>query len=60
MISLTAKFAVVSAICFCSSVKSSGKKQSATVVSVMRKLPPGVRFVSAIGAVMVAMVFPQS
>jgi hypothetical protein len=35
MISLTAKFAVVSAICRCSSVKSSGKKQSAAVGSVM-------------------------
>ena len=58
MISLMAKFAVVSAICLCSSVKSSGKKQSAGVGSVMRKLPPGMRFVSVIGAVMVAMVLP--
>jgi hypothetical protein len=60
MISLMAKFAVVSAICLCSSVKSSGKKQSAAPGSVMRKLPPGTRFVSAIGAVMVAMVLPRN
>ncbi len=43
--SLIAKSRVVCAICLCSSVKSSGKKQSAGVASVIRKLPPGMRLV---------------
>ncbi len=41
-ISLVAKSAVVWAIWRCSSVKSSGKKQSCGVGLVMRKEPPGV------------------
>src|SRR5271154_6068040 len=57
IISLTAKLAVVSAICLCSSVKSSGKKQSAGAGSLIRKLPPAMRVaVVGSGVVIVAMV----
>ena len=58
-ISLMAKSAVVWAIWRCSSVKSSGKKQSAGVGLEMRKLPPGMRLVSVGGVVIVAMVLPH-
>src|SRR5712692_2191625 len=53
MISLVAKSAVVCAIWRCSSVKSSGKKQSAGVASAIRKLPPGMRFVIGTGVVVI-------
>jgi hypothetical protein len=57
-----AKSAVVCAICLCSSVKSSGKNQSAAFTSAIRKLPPGVRFAIGVGTVViVAIVFhPQT
>ena len=56
--SFIAKSRVVCAICRCSSVKSSGKKQSAAVASEIRNEPPGMRFVGVSDAVIVAMVLP--